>query len=92
MRILDVEDPSNITQTGFFDDGGSIFGVYVNNTTAYLADYQKGLIVVDIDNPTNPTKIAQYFDSGHAYDVVVIKNIAYVADHSDGLEIIEILV
>ncbi|MFW9828249.1 MAG: hypothetical protein ACFFEY_11680, partial [Candidatus Thorarchaeota archaeon] len=92
LRILDVNDPSNILQVGLFDNGGTINAAYVNGSKAYLADYGKGLNVIDVSNPSNPIKVAQFYDGGHAYDVEVIDNIAYVADREDGLEIIEILI
>ena len=92
LRILNVNNPSNIILEGIFDAQSSIYSSYASGNKVYLADYRNGLVVIDVSNPTNPIKEAQYFDGGHAIDVYVISNIAYVADGNDGLEIIEILI
>ncbi len=92
LRILNASNPSNIVQITVFDGGGDIYGIYVDGTTIYLADYFKGLIVVNGSNLSNPTKIAQFFDGGHSNDLEVIGNIAYVTDMVNGLEIIEVMI
>ena len=92
LRILNVSNPSQISQVGLYDEGSFVFAAYANDTIAYLADYKNGLIVVNVTNVSNPTRIAQFFNGGHTTDVYVINNIAYIADGNDGLEIIKILI
>lgn len=91
LRILDMNDPSDIVQAGLYDDGGSVNSIFVKGTIAYLADNEKGLMVVDVSNPSNPVKIAQFFDGGHAIDVYVVEDIVYIAAREDGLKIIKLL-
>ena len=91
LHILDMNNPSDISQVGFYHGGGSVFASFIQNDRAFLADYDKGLIVLDVSNSSNPLKVAQFFDGGHAHDVYIVEDIAYVADEQDGLEIIQIL-
>ncbi|MFX1575524.1 MAG: hypothetical protein ACFFB0_22535 [Promethearchaeota archaeon] len=64
----------------------------MNGTLAYLADYEKGLIIVNIADLSHPIKSAQFFDGGHVYDLDFRGNLVYVADSDKRLEIIEILI
>ena len=91
LHILDMNNPLDISQVGFYHGGGSVFAVFIENERAFLADYEKGLIVLDISDTGNPLKVAQFFDGGHAHDVYIEENIAYIADEEDGLEIVQIL-
>jgi hypothetical protein len=91
LHILDISNPSNIHQVGFYHGGGSIFAAYIYDTRIYCANIELGLEVLDIVSPVNLQKSGQFFDGGQAHDVAVVNNYAYIADHNDGLEIIEIL-
>ena len=90
LHILNASNYSQISSLGVIDDGGAINAAFTNNSIVYLADYNKGLIIVDLMDISNPRVIGRYFDGGHSYDVVVVGDIGYVADREDGLEIIKI--
>ena len=58
FRILDVNDPGNITELGsallISSSTTSIRGIHVAGDYAYILDYYSGLFVVDISDPFNP--------------------------------------
>lgn len=91
VYFLDASNPSEISQLGVFNEMSNIFAAFTNDSIAYFADCQNGLIIVDLVDMSNPRVIGRYFDGGQAIDLVVVEDIAYVADREDGLEIIKIL-
>lgn len=91
LQILEISDPTNITLIGTFDNGGSIHAVALNNSIAFLADYNDGIEVIDVSDPTNPIEIGGYFDGGHAKNVRVVNDLLFVADREDGLEILRVV-
>lgn len=90
LQILDVTDSSDINQIAIYNPGGSVFAAHVEGSTAYLADYQLGLLVVDVSDPENPVRIGSFFDGGGAINLDVVGDLVYVADRAGGLEIIQI--
>ncbi|NHK32429.1 MAG: hypothetical protein FK730_13830 [Asgard group archaeon] len=89
LQIFNLTDPTSIVKVGEFDKGGSIHSVNFNDTLAFVADYDKGVIVLDIADPSNPIDIGGFRDGGHCKEVVVKENLLFVADREDGLEILE---
>ncbi|NHJ04797.1 MAG: hypothetical protein EAX90_08235 [Candidatus Heimdallarchaeota archaeon] len=92
LQILDMSDPTNITQIGIFDDRANIHATTLNNSIAFLADYNLGVEIIDVSDPTNPVKIGKYFDGGHAKNLRVVNDLIFVADREDGLEILRIVI
>ena len=90
LRIINVRDPTNPTEIGYYDTGGLASGIYVLDTLAYVADGGDGLRIINVRDPTNPTEIG-YYDTGDlASGVYMLDTLAYVADQSDGLRIINV--
>lgn len=89
--FLDASSYSQISPIRQFNDEGMINAAFINNSIAYLAAYDNGLIVVDLANLANPRVIGRHFDGGNAIDVVAVGDIVFVADRADGLEIIKIM-
>jgi len=46
LRVVDVSNPSNPTEIGYYDTPGKTLGVFVNDSTAYLADYAGGFLIL----------------------------------------------
>jgi hypothetical protein len=90
LQILDVSDPSDISQIAVYNPAGNVFAVYVEGSIAYLADYGLGLVLVDVSDPENPVRIGGFYDGGGAINLDVIGDLVYVADRSGGLEIIQV--
>ena len=90
LHIIDVSDPSDPMETGFYDTGDYAYGIAVSGDYAYVADQSDGLRIIDISDPVNPAETGFYDTGGKAYGVAVRDDYAYVADGDAGLRIIDI--
>jgi hypothetical protein len=88
LLILDVNDPANLTELGFYDTPGDAEAVYVFGSIAYIGDGSGGLRMLDVSDPANPTELGFYDTPGYAQDVYVSNGLAYVADGPGGLFIL----
>jgi hypothetical protein len=86
LRVIDVSDPANPIEVGYFGIGRS--DVAVQGDYAYVADEYYGLWVVDVSDPTNPTEVG--YCNTPAVDVVVDGDYAYVAGWSSGLRVVDV--
>jgi len=83
LRIIDVSDPRNPFQIGFFPV--SELGcekVYVRDTLAYLAAVN--LYVINVVEPGNPQQIAYYHTPAFAQGIDVQDSLVYLADGDMG--------
>jgi hypothetical protein len=85
-----VSDPGNPDLVGSYDTPSSAYDVYVQDSLAYVADYESGLQIINVSRPDNPEWVGGYDSPGYAYDVFVGDSLAYLADGSGGLQIIRI--
>jgi len=90
LRIMDLSDPSEMNEIGFYGGNHGMKGVHVVNNYAYLADYRDWVLyVVDLTNPRFP-RIASAYPVDAAYDVYVDGNLAYVTSVTDGFFILDV--
>ncbi len=90
LRIIDISDPTNPDEIGYYDTESYTRGVYVSGDYAYVANDKNGLRIIDVSDPTNPTEVEYYDTDGYVYDVYVSGDYAYVADDVEGLRIIDV--
>jgi hypothetical protein len=90
LTIADVSDPLNPVILCNYETPGEPYSSVVEDSTAYIADQEAGILVLDIADPQNPMLIGTYDTPGVAQYLKVINNVAYVADTSSGLQIIDI--
>jgi hypothetical protein len=90
LRVIDVSDPTDPSEVGFYDTHGSAGDVAVVGDYAYVADGSFGLWVFDISDPTSPTEVGFYNTPGSASDVAVSGDYAYVADYGGGLRVVDV--
>ncbi|RLC38536.1 MAG: hypothetical protein DRH51_08190 [Candidatus Coatesbacteria bacterium] len=96
LYILDVTDPANPVQmstTRICDR--LLTAIYVENTYAYIVDYDGKFYVVDVSSPENPTLVAQVDETGEfqnsmGLDVEKAGNYIYLSDWGSGLYIIDV--
>ena len=85
---------SHLTKLGSYNTAGESRDVTLSSdgSKAYVADDDKGLVIVDISDPYNPTKLSSYNTAGNAKAVALSSDgtKAYVADYSNGLVIVDI--
>ncbi|MCX6376510.1 MAG: hypothetical protein NTU88_10840 [Armatimonadetes bacterium] len=91
LAVLDVSTPSNPTILGVSELlPGTVRGVAVSGSYAYVADDTAGLQVIDISDPASPTRVGGYDTSAWARGVAISGSYAYVADWDAGLQVIDI--
>jgi hypothetical protein len=89
FSVIDVSDPTTPTVIGFYDTSGSVGGIGISGSNAYVAD-GANLQVIDISDPSNPTPINSLAITGSATDLALRENYLYVACDSGGLRVIDI--
>jgi len=81
LRIIDISDPSNPQEVGFYDTQGRAWDVWVVDTLAYVADYQYGVRVINVAEPSSPSEVG-FFDTADAsVGLFLSGNFLYVADY-----------
>ncbi|NHJ40814.1 MAG: hypothetical protein FK731_12355, partial [Asgard group archaeon] len=92
LEILDVSTQSNPTLVAkYFDDGGSIFKVFVKDEKAYILEAGFGMKIIDISDPINPTQIGNISLLPYNFmDIYVDDEYAYISAGGDGLLIVDI--
>ncbi|WP_417375975.1 Calx-beta domain-containing protein [Gimesia maris] len=90
LQILDISDPTNISQLGFFYSSGNAYDVQVEGNIAYVANGLSGLLILDVSDPDNIFELGVFDTPDYARSVQVVGNIAYVAEDGSGLRILDI--
>ena len=93
LRIIDISDPENPEEVGFYDYLPGNKDVEVSGNFAYNIQYSsemRGLYILDITDKENPEEIGSLDPQGSVNDVIVVDNFAYIAKGRDGLSIVDI--
>jgi len=90
LRVIDVSNPEDPSEVGFYDTPGNAQGVAVTGDYAYVADACEGLRVVDVSDPEDPSEVGFYDTPAVALDVTVAGGYAYVADRWEGLRVVDV--
>ncbi len=77
-RILDVSEPLDPQIVGEYSvDGGESYAAYDYDELLFVADLQKGAVLLDTGDPSNPRELARYGTQPH--DVFYDGEYAYLA-------------
>jgi len=87
LEIVDVSDPNNLIEVGYFDTPGWAVDLYVVGDYAYVAEDDYGIIILDVSDPSNPQEVGHYDTPGYANKIIVQGNYAYISDYNSGLRI-----
>ncbi|NHI93905.1 MAG: hypothetical protein EAX96_15560 [Candidatus Lokiarchaeota archaeon] len=89
VNITNREDPVKL---GRFNLNTSANDVWVEGSTAYIANDYLGICIVNVTNPKDPQYLGTFGEAtGNSSDSIqVVGTIAYVADFFDGLKIINV--
>lgn len=90
LAIYDVSGGGTPVRLGGWDTPGTLEGIDVVGSVAYLADDVAGLHVVDVSNPAAPVRVGGFDTEGTAEGVRVVGNLAYVADGESGLLVLDV--
>jgi len=84
LRIIDIADPANPTETGFYDpddfnaDDAVIWGNYALIIGFYFTDSSYQLRIVDITTPSSPSLVGTYVgESGWEFERVDVSTSGY---------------
>jgi hypothetical protein len=91
LRVIDVSDPLQPKEAGFYDTPGDPFAVAIAGDYAYVADGGSGLRVIDVSDPAHPQEVGYYRSTGSARGVAAAGSFAYVGDYDGGLQTVEFL-
>ncbi len=95
MKILNVTDPSNITELAQYDY--KVSDIQFVGNLAYMAcsghwtePEGNGFKIFNITNPLNLVELGSFHDGGHPIDVEIIGDIAILSDMDEGIEVINV--
>ncbi|RMD96250.1 MAG: T9SS C-terminal target domain-containing protein [Calditrichaeota bacterium] len=85
FRLFDVKNPGQPQPLGQFPTSGSTYGVFMENDTAYLANFfgPMALTLLNIRNPQQPERIEIHDTPGFAIKILKHKNQLFVVDTYD---------
>lgn len=90
LNIIDISNPEYPEIIGYIETPDDCFDVYVEGTTAYVADEDDGLQIIDVSDPTAPSIVNTVDTDGSALSVWVSGDYAYIADYDYGVAVIDI--
>jgi photosystem II stability/assembly factor-like uncharacterized protein len=90
LKILNIADLSNITETASLATPYGPDDVVMNGIHAYLTDSASGLHLIDVADAAHPVETGIITSVPRAQDIVISGNYAYVADGYGGLKIFDI--
>ena len=88
LFMLDVSDPTEISQLGIWNPGGWNFRLSENGQFAFVAKENGGMKIVDVSDPANPSRVANYRTIDWCADVSIRDSLVYIADYDGGLLIV----
>ena len=91
LLVIDVtSDPANPELIGSFDTHGSVYGVKVFGTTAYLFDAGEGLIALDVSNPAKPVRLGGYHSPAYLRKMKKVDDLLYISDGWNGFTVLDV--
>ena len=90
LEIIDVSDPSNLREQGYYHTDDAALGVRISNGLAFIACRGAGLYVLDISDAVDPGVLSHLEMDGDLRDIWQNEQYVYVADYDYGLRIIDV--
>jgi len=90
LRLVDIADPGNCSEVGFFQTPVSAYKVALNEDAAFVLDCSSGVNVIDISDPAHPTQISCITYPGPASDFALENDRLYIAQGDSGIRVIDI--
>ncbi|MEM9720218.1 MAG: hypothetical protein AAGA10_13250 [Bacteroidota bacterium] len=93
--ILDVTDPTNVTQHAVFDEGltGGVHNLFIYQDHVYALSNGERYDIINIEDPKKPEKVGTFeLDTpGHSiHDVWIEDGIAYSSNWSNGVQMVDV--
>lgn len=90
LRIVDIYNPYNPTEIGFYDTPGLAREAVVVGNYCYVADDNIGIQILNISNPSQPQLVGSYTGVTTTKAVTVVGTTMYVAGYTAGLHIVNV--
>jgi hypothetical protein len=90
LRIVNVADPQNPSEVGFWGATMITMGVAVRDTLVYAACGSTGLYVISAADKEDPQQVGHCGTPSVAAEVALADTLLYVADRDAGLRIINV--
>jgi hypothetical protein len=88
LKVYDISDPEHPSLVGsYVEPGGEAYCVEIHEDRLYVADLQRGGLLLDFSEPSNIRKISAYGDAG-PHDLVYADGYVFMACE-EGLVILE---
>ena len=88
LKVYDISDPGRPSRVGsYVEPGGEAYCVEMHEYRLYVADLQRGGLLLDFSDPSNIRKISGYSDAG-PHDLVYADGYVFMACE-EGLVILE---
>ncbi len=89
LVVLGFDDPRQLVRlASLADAGGSALAI--EDQTAFIAQYNSGLLMLDISNPLAPRRLGAVATRGIAIDVAVSNRLACVVSVKAGLDVFDV--
>lgn len=91
LAIYDVTaNPGHANLITSYQTHGSVSGVSVVGSRAYVMDEGEGLIILDVSDPAAPVRIGGYYSPSRIFRVAKNGDIMYVLDQLNGMGILDV--
>jgi hypothetical protein len=89
--LVDISNPTVPNKIAGQDTLGGGYGVYINGSHAYFADYDYGFLVFDISTPTAPKIVGRSWNTAKWLNGLDVSgNHAYVGDVENGMHVVDV--
>ena len=82
LRVVDVQDPTDPHEVGFYDTPGSARHGAAGNGYVYVADNDGSARVIDVHDPANPAEVAVYLPGMIVSMAILSGNYLYLENGS----------
>jgi len=89
IRIIDISEPANPAEIGFFPANGPLCELQLVGDMIYLGEQYYGLKIVDVSNPSSPALVSCYDPDYQIYSVAVHGGFAHLAS-APGVRIVDV--
>lgn len=90
LRVIDVSNPGQMHEVGWFETGADTFGVTYDSGLVYLGAGESGVEIVDVSQANGLMEIGRYGLPPWTIAVAVDNDYAYVVDYSYGFKVIDV--
>ncbi len=88
VKILDISNLDSISTIRYTNTGRG-YSIIIEDSLAYVAAGNKGIIIFNITDIANPVKVGSYNTSGEVYDLALYDGHIFLADYNSGMTIID---